>query len=167
MFSSNNRVTFIPFHWTHPYHMDLRPFERNYFKIMPDYAERLKVFAMQDYSYTALYDGEMACCFGFSPLWSGVAEGWMLTTPLVEINPISLTRGAIRVFAHVAIKMKLHRLQLVVDERNELAIHWANALKFKQEGRLQGYSPDGATHVMYARYYGRTIRGRNPISASA
>ena len=146
--------------------MDLRPFERDYFKNMPDYAERLKVFGAQPYCYTALYDGEMACCWGFSELWNGVAEGWLLTTPIVERNPISLTRGAIRVFNHVASEMKLHRLQLVVDERNELAIHWASALKFKQEGRLVGYGPDGSTHVMYARQYGRTIRKQDTISTS-
>lgn len=164
MYSSNNKVTIIPFHWTHPMHMDLRPFERDYFQLLPDYTDRLKMFASAPYSYTALYEGEMACCWGFTELWSGVAEGWLLTTPLVEINPISLTRGAIRVFNHVAIELKLHRLQLVVDERNDLAMHWANALKFKAEGRMMGYGPDGSNHVMFARNYGRTIR-QNTISS--
>ena len=135
--------------------MDLREFERNYFKTMPDYAERLKVFASQPHCYTALVDGEMACCWGFSYLWNGVAEGWLLTSDIVERNPISLTRGAIRVFNHVAIDLKLHRLQLVVDERNELAMRWANALRFKEEGRMVGYGPDGSTQVMFARHYGR------------
>jgi len=138
--------------------MDLRAFEREYFEMMPDYSDRLRAFANQPYAYTALYKGDMACCFGFSELWNGVAEGWMLTTPLVAINPISLTRGAIRIFNHVAIEMKLHRLQLVVDERNELAMHWASALKFTQEGRMVGYGPNGSDHIMFARYYGRTIR---------
>lgn len=133
--------------------MDLREFERAYFKKMPDYGERLKVFAMQPHCYTVLLDGEMACCFGVSPLWDGVAEGWLLTSYLVERNPISLTRGAIRYFNHIAIELKLHRLQLVVEELNELAMHWAGALQFEQEGRLVGYGPDGATHVMFARTY--------------
>ena len=164
MYSSNKDVTIIPFHWAHPYHMDLRKFEREYFKMLPDYDDRLKMFASGPHSYTALYKGEMACCWGFTEMWSGVAEGWLLTTPLVEINPISLTRGAIRIFNHIAIEMKLHRLQLVVDERNDLAIRWANALKFKPEGCLVGYGPDGSNHVMYARHYGRLVQNTKVTS---
>ena len=161
MFSSNSKVKFIPFHWAHPHHMDLRPFEREHFDLVPNYDEQLKWNAMQPHSYTALYEGKMACCFGFNQLWSGVAEGWLLTTYLVESNPISLTRGAFRVFNHVASELQLHRLQLVVDGRNELAIRWANALRFKEEGCLVGYGPDGSNHYMFARQYERTIR-RNP-----
>lgn len=154
MSSNNSKVTYIPFHWAHPLHMDLRPFEREYFDMMPDYTDRLKVNAMQPHSTTALVEGEMACCWGFNELWPGVAEGWLLTTYLVERTPISLTRGAIRVFNHIAIELKLHRLQLVVDERNELAMRWAAGLKFEQEGRMVGYGPDGSTHIMFARHYG-------------
>jgi hypothetical protein len=154
MFSSSKEVSIIPFHWTHPFHMDLREFEKAYFTNVSDYPERLKAFAMAPHCYTALHKGAMACCFGFNELWPGVAEGWLLTTPIVERNPISLTRGAIRVFNHVAIEMRLHRLQLVVDARNQLAINWATALKFNPEGRLSRYGPDQSDHIMYARNYG-------------
>jgi len=42
MFSSSKEVSIIPFHWTHPFHMDLREFEKAYFKNVSDYPERLK-----------------------------------------------------------------------------------------------------------------------------
>ena len=161
MFSNNSSVIFVPFHWAHPLHMDLRPFERAHFDDVPDYVERLKTFE----GYTAMHAGEMACCFGVNELWPGVAEAWMLTTNLVERNPISLTRGAIRYFNHIAIDKQLHRLQITVDTRNTLAIHWAKMLKFKTEGVMQYYGPNQNDYVMFARYYGRSIE--NPETTSA
>lgn len=153
MFSSNKDVSFVPFHWAHPYHMDLREFDRAYFDNLPDYHDRLKMFAMGKHAYTAICDGKMVCCFGFTELWKGVAEGWLLTDYQIERMPISLTRGALRAFNHVAIDMKLHRLHLVVDARNELANRWAIALKFNSEGRMYGYGPDKSDHIMYARNF--------------
>jgi len=153
MSSNNKNVSYIPFHWTHPLHMDLRPFELEYFELIPDYIDRLKVSAMQPHSTTALVNGKMACCWGFNQLWPGVAEGWLLTTYLIESTPISLTRGAIRTFKQIAIEMNLHRLQIVVDERNDLAMRWAARLSFEPEGRMVGYGPDGSTHVMFARHF--------------
>jgi len=57
MSSNNKNVSYIPFHWTHPLHMDLRPFELEYFELIPDYIDRLKVSAMQPHSTTALVNG--------------------------------------------------------------------------------------------------------------
>ena len=77
----------------------------------------------------------------------------MITTHHVERNPISLTRGAMRYFNQTAIDMKLHRLQITVDNSNVLALRWANRLKFTQEGVLQGYGPNKSDHTMFARYF--------------
>ena len=161
MFSNNSSVIFIPFYWAHPLHMDLRPFERAHFDDVPDYIERLKTFE----GYTAMHAGEMVCCFGVNELWPGVCEAWMLTAYQIERTPISLTRGAIRYFNHIAIEKRLHRLQITVDTRNTLATHWAKVLKFKPEGVMRYYGPNQNDYVMYARYYGRSIQ--NPEATSA
>ncbi len=75
----------------------------------------------------------------------------MLTSYKVETNPVALTRGAIRYFNTIYSDMQLHRLQIVVDCRNNVAIRWARALKFAEEGTMRGYGPDGTDHIMFAR----------------
>jgi hypothetical protein len=133
--------------------MNLREFERKYFEWFPDYEDMLRTYASCETSATALYNGDVACCFGAVPVWKGVAEAWILTSYIVERNPISLTRGALRYFNKIAIDMQLHRLQIVVDDSNLLALRWAEVLKFKREGLLKGYGPDGSDHYMMARYF--------------
>jgi len=151
MITNHSGVSVVPFHWAHVRMMDLRPFEQMYFEQFPDYDMRLKTMAQHEHSYTALLRGEIACCWGAVPLWSGVAEAWMLTSYKVETNPVALTRGAIRYFNTIYSDMQLHRLQIVVDCRNNVAIRWARALKFAEEGTMRGYGPDGADHIMFAR----------------
>lgn len=152
-YSNNPSVRLVPFHWAHPLSMDLREHDKAHFRNMPDYIERLKAFQEMKTAYTAVCGKNMACCFGVTSLWVGVAEAWMLTTYHVERNPISLTRGAMRYFNQVAIDMQLHRLQITVDNSNVLALRWANALQFKQEGVLRGYGPNKSDHTMFARLY--------------
>jgi hypothetical protein len=151
--STNYRVNFIPFHWAHVHMMDLRPFEKQYFEWFDDYNETLKMFASYGNCYTALHNGNVACCFGAVPLNRGTAEGWMLTSYIVESNPISLTRGARRYINKIAIDMQLHRLQFVVDNSNVLAIRWTKALGFTEEGLMKNYGPDKSDHFMFARYF--------------
>lgn len=151
--TTNSSVVIVPFHWAHVHMMDLRPFEKQYFEWFDDYNEYLKFYATQPYSYSALLNGEIACCWGINTVFPHVGEGWLLTSYLVERNPISLTRSAARYISQTAIKMKLHRLQFVVDDSNLLAKRWAEALKFEREGLLKQYGPDKSDHIMYARYY--------------
>ena len=151
MITNHSSVSVVPFHWAHVRMMDLRPFEQMYFQQFPDYDVRLKLMGQHKHSYTALVRGEIACCWGAMPIWEGVAEAWLLTSYKVETNPIALTRGAIRYFNIIYSDMQLHRLQIVVDCRNTIAMRWARALKFTEEGTMRGYGPDGADHIMFAR----------------
>jgi len=145
------RCVFVPFHWSHALAMNLRPFDRAHFDTIPDYRERLLAITQAGLSKTAVVDGDMVCSFGVVELWPGVAEAWMLTSYNVERFPISLTRGARRYFDHIYSDLKLHRLQIMVDCRNVIAIKWAKALKLTEEGTLRGYGPDGSDHLVFAK----------------
>lgn len=144
-------VGIVPFHWGHPDVMDLREFDRAYFSEVPDFRLRLKMYSQQKHSYSAIVDGQIACCWGAYPLWSGVAEAWLITSYKVETYPVALTRGAMRYFNNICTDMALHRLQLSVDCRNVVAVRWARALSFKEEGVMKKYGPTGADHIMFAR----------------
>lgn len=151
--TTNTDVQIVPFHWTHPFAMDMREFERGYFEDIPNYTEWLKIYQKAGHCHTALHRGRIACCFGVNVFWPGAAEAWLLTSDLCARYPISLTRGAMRYFNQIAIDLRLHRLQLVVDDRNVLALRWAKALKFEYEGVLRKYGPSGADNVMFSRIF--------------
>lgn len=149
--STNRRLSICPFYWAHVNLMDLRPFEKEYFEHMPDYVERLKQFGTQKHCYTAIYGGKIVACWGAYVIWPGVAEAWLLTSYQLETIPITATRTAIRYFNNIYSDLQLHRLQITVNCRNELAMRWAIALQMKPEAILRCYGPDGSDYKMFAR----------------
>ena len=168
MFSSNKDATIVPFHWTHPYSMDLREFDKKPFKDVPNYDELLKMYGQQPHAYTVLYQTEMICSFGAIKLWPGNAEVWLLTSYQFERVPISATRTAMRYFNHIAIDLRLHRLQMTVEADNLFAVRWASAVKFTNEGLMRGYGPVGQDYFMFARYFdGKSFQPQNPSATTA
>lgn len=149
----NENVSLVPFHWAHPEAMDLRPHDRVYYDCIPNFREYLKLYMASGNALTAVVPEGMACCFGVNAMWPGIAEGWMLTSHLVDGYPVSLTRSTTRYFNRIATEMKLKRLQLTVNATNVVAVRWANALGFTREGVLRSYGADGADHIMFARIY--------------
>jgi len=133
--------------------MRLREWDAALFTEIPNFNEYLKLYAQNGYGVTALVRGTITCCFGVNMLWPGVAEAWLITGYQVDSNPISLSRGAMRYFDYIAIKLILHRLQITVDTRNEVALRWANLLKFKREGVLEKYGPAKSDFVMMSRIF--------------
>lgn len=154
------KVTIVPFAWYHIHAMDLREKERGYLADLSDYVERAKVYAGRGPSFSAIVEGEgIACSWGAVPLWTGVAECWMLTSRLIETYPVTTIRKA-REFIHV-IKCELmcKRLQMTVRTDDPVAIRFAQGLFFEQEGVLKSYGPDGSDFTMMARLDdGRIIR---------
>lgn len=149
---NNKDVHIVPFQWYHPHLMDLRPFERALMRNIPNYDYRLRMFEAEGDAISAMVNGKIVCCFGAVELWPGVAECWLLTSKQIVKYPVTLTRSARRYFERLMAEQKLHRLQITVDTANDLAIRWANALQFRQEGLLRQYGVDRSDHAIYARY---------------
>jgi hypothetical protein len=42
--TNNRQVQIVPFHWAHPYAMDLREFDKRAFDNIPNYQDMLKAF---------------------------------------------------------------------------------------------------------------------------
>ena len=151
--TTNKNVSFVPFHWAHPYAMHLREFDRKIFSELPNFKEYLQSYEASGHAVTAICNGQMVCCFGVNEFWAGVAEAWMLTSSHCDVVPVSLSRGAMRYFNQIAITLKLRRLQITVDERNIVAIRWARMLKFSREGVLRKYGPSGVDYLMMSRIF--------------
>jgi hypothetical protein len=98
-----------------------------------------------DMAYTALFDGQVACMWGVTPvrrsaLVGRIGAAWLLTSDLVERYPRAFWRGC---------KVELERLfesyDLLVnaiDCRHEQAIRWSKRLGFRLE-EPQSYGEDG------------------------
>jgi hypothetical protein len=145
-------VSIVPFTWHHVAAMDLRKDETVYMQTIDDYIARAKAYQDIGPCYTAIVEREgVAISWGFIPYWTGVWEVWMLTSYLVERYPIALIRGAQRYFDQIESDLQAHRLQITVKSSNRPAVRFAEALKFKREGVLKAYGPDGSDYLMCAR----------------
>jgi hypothetical protein len=158
-------VRFVKFHWAHPMNVKLRHHSSQCFKQIPNFVDVLKMYSNEPHAWTAMYRGRMACFFGICSLWPGVGEAWMLTTSVVEGHAVKMLRGAMRYFDIAMSDLKLHRLQITVNVNDGLAIRYANALKFRREGLLIGYGPNGNDHEMLARYADVDVKGAKTASA--
>ena len=153
MITSNPRISFVPFHWGHAYAMELREFDAQYFRSVPNFRDMLRQYQATGNAQTAMAGGKIICCFGYVKLWNQVAEMWMLTSNHIASHSVALTRGAQRHINHIASEEKLKRLQATVNTQHDLAMRWADALKFQREGVLRQYGADGADYMMFARYF--------------
>lgn len=143
----------MPFHWAHPYAMELREFDKQAFQFVPDYRGMLQAFQAEGNALTALWRGRIVACWGHNTMWPGVAEAWLITSVEIVSLSVTLTRTTIRYFNKIATEQQLKRLQITVDVKNDLAIRWAHALKFEPEGLLRKYGPSGSDHMMFAKVY--------------
>jgi hypothetical protein len=148
---TNKNVTLMPFRWYHPRAMNLRRFDREAYANLPNFDERLRYYETQPHSYTAFVRGKPASCFGVHEIWPGVGEGWLITDEIVAKFSVTLTRSTMRYFNLIAIEKKLHRIQLTVNTKDLLAVRWAHALKFEQEGVMRKYGPDQTDYLMMSR----------------
>jgi|DEB0MinimDraft_4_1074332.scaffolds.fasta_scaffold104397_1 hypothetical protein len=153
MFVNHPGVQIVPFHWGHAYAMDLRPFDANYFDAVPNFREMLRQYQETGNARSAVVGGKILCSFGYVLMWPSVAEMWMLTDNQIASHPVALTRSAQRYINHVASDANLKRLQITVNAKHDLALRWADALKFNREGVLHNYGADSADYVMFARYF--------------
>jgi hypothetical protein len=151
--TNNRQVQIVPFHWAHPYAMDLREFDKRAFDNIPNYQDMLKAFQAEGGAVTALWRGKIIACLGCNNMWPGVSEAWMITSIEFPNISVTVTRAAIRYFNKIAIEHKLKRLQITVDVENELAMRWAKMLKFTPEGVMRKYGAGGIDHMMFARIY--------------
>jgi len=149
----SEKIKIVPFRWYHPRAMDLRPFDLEAYEHLPDLEQSLKYYETEEHSYTAFLDGKPVCAFGSHILWNGVSESWMMTGHQIEKRPITITRMCRRYFDYVARELLLHRMQITCNCNDLLAMRFAIALGFQEEGLLKKYGPDGSDYVIFARLY--------------
>lgn len=138
----------------HPSHLEgieVRDFEAREIDLIKGY--RAQLVNLPDV-YTLLMHGEVVIIGGIHVQWPGVAEGFLITTPLVEKYVKSFHKAMIRVIEVLRQRRKLRRLQTVVNVKHEVSHGWIQHLGFEPEGIMRKYGPDGSDYVRYARVWG-------------
>jgi len=100
---------------------------------------------------TLTVDGEVICIGGISLLWTGVGEGWLIGSKLLESNPIYVQKRTLFHLQDALVKNDLHRIQATTVVGNELTYRWAISLGFQLEGNMCKYGVDGKDYYMYGR----------------
>ena len=105
----------------------------------------------QDYTLTALMDGEVIGVGGIVMLWEGVAEGWILLAEEVLDFKVATYKCLVRMVDKAIKDNNLRRLEAVIRTDFPQAVKMAERLGFNREGKKIGYCPDGQDVWIYAR----------------
>jgi hypothetical protein len=100
---------------------------------------------------TIFKGAQVVACIGVRPLWAGVGEGWVLTSPLVHECPKLLTVITLRGLEWLERNRGYHRIGAHVLVGFNAAEEWAELLGFKREGDAPGYGPKGENFSHYGR----------------
>lgn len=104
-------------------------------------------------TFTALYGNTVIMIVGVYPLWTGVADIFMVATTHLHDHKFHFHRTTQRFLRYSAIKLKLWRYQCYVCALNVLAIKWIEACYFTNEGRLKKFGPDKLDYFIYGRVF--------------
>lgn len=143
----------LPFHPSHMSRVVCNEQDRQVFDALPDFETRLQVMHQSRTAWTLFYKHQPALVMGLEYKWPTNYETWIVPGEVSLRHGALLSRGARRFFDKIPAKLGLLRLQIVVNVEHETAVRWAEFLKFKREGVMAKYGPEGADYYMYARTY--------------
>ena len=110
-------------------------------------------FALAGLSFTLLCNSECVCSGGIVPLWSGVAEGWVISSKRIYENRIKASRLIRKRTDLLCAANRIWRLQTSVKANFKMGIRFAEFLGFEIEGLMRGYGPDKSDYYRMAKVY--------------
>ena len=100
-------------------------------------------------AWTVRINGEIGGAGGFVSPWPGLAEGWILTTPLILRFP-KVAYTLARRFLEMARKdMGFARIEATAPIAYTVAHRWLESLGFEKESIMYSYGPNGEDFVKY------------------
>ena len=118
-----------------------------------EYEENRIDFATPGLSFTLLHNSKPIVSGGVCPLWSGVAEGWVISSKRIFKNKIKAARLIKERTDLLCANNKIWRLQTAVKADFKIGIRFAEFLEYKKEGLMVGYGPDKTDYYLMARIY--------------
>lgn len=133
--------------------MEIRQKEKDAIFTLPDAYSRFENMAAASVqAATFIQDGRIIFCAGFTILWGGVADLWMVPSVYVRENPLAFyrtVRGYLKVLPET---FKLHRIQ-TTSYNDAFHEKWMTKLGFQKEGVMRQYRHDKSDMVMYGRVF--------------
>lgn len=117
--------------------------EPEHARLFTEDTKSMKANCLEGLAFTVLYHGTVIACAGIRPLWSGVAEAWVLFGPEVKNHTIFVFKNTKRYIADLTKKHNLWRLQAYCRTDFPEAINFLYHAGFRVEGKARKYNPDG------------------------
>lgn len=143
----------LPFVPEHMQQIGMSAADRHMFASIPDIDARLEHVSKQRTAWTFFLKRQPALVMGLEYKLATNCEAWLVPGKVAIEHGSHLSRGALRFFDKIGVKLGLRRMQIVVCVDREKAVQWAEFLKFEREGLMRCYGPEGKDYYMYARTY--------------
>ena len=104
-------------------------------------------------SFTLLADNNIVLCGGITPLWDGVAEGWVIASKRIYDHKIKSVSSIKRRLDLLCTNNRIWRVQTSVKENFEVGVRFAEWLGLKKEGLMLKYGPDKSNYYRMAKIY--------------
>lgn len=103
------------------------------------------------YARTMEVDGDVAACYGITPLWNGVGMAWAFISDRAREHGPALSFSVAKGLFHMEHLAHFHRIEASVRCDFDVASSWLERLGFEYEGVGRRRDPDGSDHLLYAR----------------
>lgn len=147
-YAGHRMIDIRRFQMSHLDSIEVGAFEQQKTGLFPKYREYLA--DLRDV-YTLLEDGEVVIVGGLSILWSGVAEGFFMTTLRVLSKPWPFIKAMRRGIEVLQARRSLRRIQTVAQVGDVVSHQWIQWLGLKPDGLMEKYGPDGSDYIRYAK----------------
>lgn len=104
-------------------------------------------------SFTLLADNNIVLCGGITPLWDGVAEGWVIASKRIYEHKIKSVSAIKKRLDLLCINNKIWRVQTSVKEDFKVGVRFAEWLGLEKEGLMRMYGPDKTNYIRMAKIY--------------
>ena len=104
-------------------------------------------------SFTLWADNNIVLCGGITPMWDGVAEGWVIASKRIYDHKIKSVSAIKKRLDLLCTNNNIWRLQTSVKEEFETGIKFAEWLGLKKEGLMLMYGPDKTNYYRMAKIY--------------
>ena len=100
--------------------------------------------------YAAVIKDEPVALGGIHPLWSRVAEGYIIVGKAANEYPIKVAKTTKLLIKKIVKDNNLSRLQASICINDKKALRFVQWLKFTEEGIMRKFGPDGSDYMRYA-----------------
>jgi len=109
--------------------------------------------AIPGLSFTLMLNETPIVSGGIIPIWTGVAEGWVLSSKHIFDYKIKAASSVKKRLDYLCTNNKIIRLQTAVKEKFFIGIRFAEWLGLEKEGLMKYYGLDGTNYWRMAKYY--------------